>query len=455
MSNTLSMLRSEPRARWMLSTVAQSSLGTGAGYVALLLIAYDRWESPWAISLILLAEFAPSMLLGPVCGAAADRWSRKKCAVLSDLVRAVAFAGVAVVGSFEATLILALVAGTGNALFRPAMLSAIPGLVAKERIPATTATYGAVTDAGYTAGPAVAAGVLAIASPETLLLGNGATFAVSAVVLGALNFGRPTVEKAEPEARTSLLQDTRAGIHAVLRMRAIAVLVGLMAGSMLSGGIFNVIELPFAEDELGANDSGYSALVAVLGAGFLVGSLTGSAGGSAAQMKRRFTQGILLTGIGGLLAAASPGLGIALLAFTLGGFGNGVFVTYQRLLVQSQVPSEFQGRTFALTDTLGSWGMVLAIVAGGALTSVFSPRELMAATGVWEVLLAGAAVWALRSYWRAPSSASDGSDVLSQSHFRQKQPHVVGGASLWLGILDDLEQGRNDGGIELRSRVGL
>ena len=61
----------------MLAAVAQSVLGTGAGYVALLLVAYDRWRSPWAISLILLAEFLPPMLLGPVAGAAADRWSRR------------------------------------------------------------------------------------------------------------------------------------------------------------------------------------------------------------------------------------------------------------------------------------------------------------------------------------------------------------------------------------------
>ena len=40
----------------------------------------------------------------PCCGAAADRWSRKRCVVVADLVRAVAFGGVAVVGSFEATL---------------------------------------------------------------------------------------------------------------------------------------------------------------------------------------------------------------------------------------------------------------------------------------------------------------------------------------------------------------
>lgn len=464
MSKTLSMLRLEPRARLMLAAVAQSSLGTGAGYVALLLVAYDRWRSPWAISLILLAEFLPSMLFGPICGAAADRWSRKRCVVIADVMRAIAFGGVAVVGSFEATLALALVAGAGSALFRPSMLSAIPGMVSSERVPATTSAYGAVTDVGYTLGPAIAAGVLALASADNLLLANGATFLVSALVLGRLDFGQTRQDGDQGQHVESLLGDTRRGIQAVMRMRPIAILVGLMAGSMLSGGIFNVIELPFAEEELGAGDSGYSALVAVLGVGFLAGSLAGAGGGSADLLKRRFIQGVFLTGLGSLFTAASPGLGIALLAFALGGFGNGLFVTYQRLLVQSEVPEQFQGRTFALTDTLTSWAMVVALLAGGALTAVLSPRELMAVTGVWEVLLALVAVAVLRGHWGAPAMqrgddllapASGRGHVIAQAHLRQQQPHVVGGTALWLGILDDLDQGSHDRGVELRPRVGL
>ena len=455
MRETLQLLRHEVRARIMLAAVAQSALGTGAGYVALLLVAYERWRSPWAISLILLAEFLPTMVLGPLAGAAADRWSRRWCVVVADVVRAAAFVTVVFVGSFEITLVVALLAGTGTALFRPAMLSAIPGLVAPERAPAATSAYGAVTDVGYTLGPALAAGVLALASPEGLLVANGATFLISAVLLGRLDFG-PRPEREDGGEPESLLGDTRSGIEAVMRMRPIAILVGLMGGAMLSGGIFNVVELPFAEDTLDAGESGYSALVAALGLGFLAGSLTGASGGAASLLKRRFVQGILLTGLAGLLTAASPGLVTALLAFALGGFGNGLFVTYQRLLIQSEVPERFRGRTFALTDTLVSWAMVLALLAGGALMTVFSPRELLAITGVWEVSLALLAAVVLRGHWRArPAAPASAGDGVAEAHLGEQHPHVVGGTALWLGILDDLDQGRDDRGVELRPGVRL
>ena len=59
----IELLRREPWLRPFFLARAQSSLGTGAGYVGLLVLAYDRLESPWAISLILLADFLPTTFL--------------------------------------------------------------------------------------------------------------------------------------------------------------------------------------------------------------------------------------------------------------------------------------------------------------------------------------------------------------------------------------------------------
>ena len=100
MTEALALLRAEPRARLFFGALAQSSLGAGAAYPALLIIAYERFHSPWAISLVLLADFVPSMLLGPVLGAIVDRLPRLLCAAAADVVRACAFVGIALVGSF-------------------------------------------------------------------------------------------------------------------------------------------------------------------------------------------------------------------------------------------------------------------------------------------------------------------------------------------------------------------
>jgi MFS family permease len=385
--------------------LTQSSLGTGAGYVALLIVAYERFHSPWAISLVLLADFLPPMFLGPLFGAAADRWSRRWCAIVADVVRAGAFIGIGLADGFVLTLAFALMAGGGTALFRPSALAALPSLVAPSRSAPAVSLYGAITDIGFTLGPAVAAVALALMSPEWLLVANGATFAVSAVVLGRIPFGAAAEhDEGESSESSSLFQEAREGMRALARMRAMALILWISGAAMLAGGIFNVIELPFASDELDAGGSGYSALVAVFGLGFLAGSLRASSGGSPAVLKRRYLEGLILTGAGDLAAAMSPGLGLALAAFALSGFGNGVFVAYQRLLIQSEVPESLHGRTFAISDTLTSWGFAIAIVSGGALLTIASARDLFFLTGGWELLLALIAAIALRQHWVARKS---------------------------------------------------
>ena len=122
--NVISLLR-QPQLRRFFIAHGQSQLGTGAGYVALLLFAYQRLHSGWAVALVLLADFLPGILLSAYFGVLADRHSRQRLAIAAELVRGAAFVGLALSTSFSATVGLALLAGVGTALFRPA-LSAAP-----------------------------------------------------------------------------------------------------------------------------------------------------------------------------------------------------------------------------------------------------------------------------------------------------------------------------------------
>src|SRR5918998_5558889 len=142
MRAALELLRRDPQARLFFAAYSQSALGTGIAYVALLALAHDRFRSPWAVSLILMAEFVPSAVLGSVAGALADRYSRRTCLIVADVLRGSAFLALALVGSFEATLALAVVAGVGNALFNPALMAALPALATQQRLAAVNGLYG-------------------------------------------------------------------------------------------------------------------------------------------------------------------------------------------------------------------------------------------------------------------------------------------------------------------------
>src|SRR4051794_31123937 len=190
MTPALALLRARPVTRRFFLAQLQSSLGTGIGYVALVLVAYERFHSSWAVAAVLIADLAPLMALGPLLGGVADRLPRRACAVGADLVRAIAFVGIALTGDLSLTLALAALAGGGNGVFNSAVLTGLPGLAGDRHGPAATSLLGAVNTLGKTVGPLIAAGLLAGGGVEMALVANGLSFLVSALVLATVDFGR-------------------------------------------------------------------------------------------------------------------------------------------------------------------------------------------------------------------------------------------------------------------------
>lgn len=423
MRAALAMLRSERRARWFFAAHGQSSLGTGAAYVALILLAYDRLASPWAIALVLLADFLPAMLLGPVFGAAADRWSRRTCAVIADLLRAGAFIGLAFVDSLEATVALALVAGAGSALFLPAVMAAIPGLVERPRVPAATSLYGALTDFGHTAGPGLAALALLLVSPETLMIANGASFAVSAVILARLPFGAvlPLDKRGEPR---SLLAQAISGSRTVLAMRGVRAIIVASSAVILFAGMFNVAELLLVREELDGGGATFSMMVGMFGLGVVLGSLAGASGGTLRDLKRRYLLGILATGIGLIGAGLAPHVAVATAAFALAGMGNGLVLVHERLLLQTSVPDELLGRVFGLKDAGTAWGFALAFVGAGALLTVLGTREVIVLGGASSLAVCAAAAWSLRGAWPEATEEVETAERLTAERRRRARSPV-------------------------------
>jgi MFS family permease len=430
MGEIVDLLRAERRARWFFLLLAQSVLGTGAGYVALLLIAFERFESPWAIGLVLLADVLPAMLLGPVFGAAADRWSRRNCMVVADALRLVAFGGIALVDGFAATVALAVLAGAGTGLFTPSALASLPSLLDDERrLPAATSLYGAVADLGFTAGPALAAGLLALADPETVLAVNAVSFGISALLLLALRFGAAPV-RAAVESAPSLWREAREGMAVAARMPGLRAVLLASGMALFFGGVFNVAELPLATEALGASDVGFSAMVTLYGVGFIGGSLAGSKGGSLAHLKRRYLLGTVTMAAGFAGSGLAPVVPVALFTFAVAGVGNGLLLVYERQLIQALIPDELSGRIFGVKDALTAWAFALAFLAAPALIDAFDERAVVVAAGCGGLLVSLAALASLRNAWLGEEAAAGlagrgGADVARDGRAREQRADVV------------------------------
>ena len=381
MSGMTSLLKTERHARPFFAAHLQGAMGAGAGYIALMVLAYDRLGSAWGATAVILADFLPAMLLGPVLGGLVDRTSRLGGAVAADVIRAAAFAGLVFAHGAVALVALALVAGFGTALFRPSTYALLPTLVAPARVGAANALYGAVRDSGYLVGTMAAAGLLALASPETVLGVNAATFTLSAVLIARLR-GR-----ARSVARPATAYDgAQAGVRAALADRFVRVLVVTSGLVTLCAAMMNVGELVLATKDLGAGATGFAALASSYGVGLIAGSVI--AGRSEARLA--FFAGLGGVAAGMLSTAVAPGLAFALATFAFTGVANGLFNVGKVTLLQRAVPEHRHGRAFGLLDSLDAWGFGCAVVAGGALAAAVGGRGLFAVAGALLLL-----VWAL------------------------------------------------------------
>jgi MFS family permease len=388
----LSLLREPGPLRRLLLTHAQSSIGTAAGLVALVVVAYDRFQSAWAVSLVLLADFLPGVVLSPVFGALADRGGRRTCMVLGDLARAAAFGGIALVGSFDATFALALVAGLGTALYRPASKAALPALAGGGRLGAAVGAWGTLSNFSLLCGPAIAAGVFAVAGPSAVLVLNGVTFLVSAAVVAGLDV--------DPRVRPADEVDVLPGIRAQLREGLVAIrgsvvvrsVIGCTLAGIASGAMINVGEPLLARNTLDSGATGYALLVLVGGVGSVAGAWMSAREEGIHAYRARYVAAFGLTATGLLVAAVAPSVWVAGPAFALIGFGIAMQLVNADQLLQHSVANATRGRIYGVREALDNGAFLIAFVSAGALIQTFSVRALfaIAAAGVLSAGIAAA-----------------------------------------------------------------
>jgi len=395
----LSLLKTRGLRRFFLAHF-QSELGTGAAYVALLLVTYHRLHSAWAIALVLLADFLPGIALGAPLGALADRLPRRRLMIGADLLRAGAFVGLAAIPSFGATVALALFAGVGTTMYRTTVNAALPGMVSQEQRSPATALYGMNCSIGMTIGPALTALVLLFAPATLVLAANGVTFLVSAAVLRTLRIDRDSAAPAHSDSeagRDSLWSSTLDGVRSARRIPGVSMLLFSGGASVLAGALMNVAEPMLATGPLHAGSSGFSVLVAVYGASMAAASAaTACAGSSVNRLRRWLVVGLAVQGAGMIGSAAAPNLGFAAVTFALTGAGNALLAGPEVRLLQELTTERLLGRVFGLRDTLINSAYVVAFVGAGAVLGALGVQAIFALGGTGLLALSAVGCVGLR-----------------------------------------------------------
>jgi MFS family permease len=388
-------------ARRFFIAHGQSCLGSGLAHVALPLLAFDKTGSPWAVTAVLVPDLLPAIVLGPLLGTVVDRVGWRACAIAADLLRALAFGVIAVWGSLPAIVAAAALAGTGTALFAPAALSGLSRLAPGDRRPAALGLFGALDDIGLTAGPALAAVLLAGLPASALLGANAVSFAISALLIAGISESSAGFDAAE-QPRSSIWTDVRRGLRDLSGRPDVRLLLMSSTAAVLCAGVTNVGEVVLARKVLGLGGSGLALLVAAAGLGTVLGSLAARSS-FAWQWRRAYITGLACMAADLVLSALAPGLLLLLPIFAIGGFGNGFALVHDRLLLGEAVPVELHGRVFALQKGLTSLAFAASFAGASGLIAVVGVQHtfLLAGAGMLAVVLVAAP--RLRAAWPVPA----------------------------------------------------
>jgi hypothetical protein len=249
-----------------------SSVGTQSTSIAYPLLVLGVTHSAAKTGIVSFARTLPWALLALPAGLAADRWSRRRLMIAADCVR------VAAIGTLAATILLhrlayweivlvAVVEGSGSALFSAARAGALRAVVPARQLPAAAATEtgrGAVVSLGA---PPLGGALFGVARALPFLV-DAISYAFSTLSLLAMR--TPFEEKREVDLaplRSRLAEGFRF-MWSRPFLRTCALLFGL--ANFIGSGVLLAVVVIGRRQGLSGGEVG--ALVAAFGACLLLGS---------------------------------------------------------------------------------------------------------------------------------------------------------------------------------------
>ncbi len=371
------MLRNARFRRLFVATLG-SGLGNWLALIALQVDVYDRTHSGLWVGSLLIANILPAVFIGLLLGPLVDRLSRKGLMIGSDLGRLAVFAALPFAHSAPQIIVLAVVAGIGNAFFRPAVLAGVPNLVFADDLPDANALLQLIDWTTTALGPLLGGVIVAASGPHLAYWVNAATFGFSALLVSAIP--ARLLQSKRPVGRGSF-GDLAEGYSVVRRSRALSCVLVVWSIVMLAVGIVNLGEVFLARVSYHSGNLGFGLLWAGTGIGLVLGGF-----GAGALIERdlggAYVRYIAAFAIGIACAAVAPNVWVGVAAMALAGFGNGGAVVANITLVQRGAPDRVRGRAFTLIVSINYAVLGVAFLAAGPLTDSFGARWAYAAAAL-------------------------------------------------------------------------
>jgi len=356
-----------PAFRKLWNSMAFSSFGDWLGLLATTALAQqlaggDYATANFAIAGVFIARLLPSVILGPIAGVIADKFDRKRVMVTGDILRALLFISIPIVGNYfwlyTATVLIECV----TLFWSPAKEATVPNLVPKNRLENANqvslfAAYGTAPIAAilfsllsiFITGISAALSLGNNSAVDLALYINALSFLFSAFTIWNLEIPKEHLNKSD--ISTSIIGALLDGGKFVSSSKIVrGLIVGLLGAFVAAGAVIGLART-FVGD-LAGGDAAYGVLFGAVFTGLSTGIALGPK--VFAQFSRRRLFGAALTSAGFLLVVLSllQNLVLAIFVVVLLGIFSGVSWVTGFTMLGMEVTDELRGRVFAFIQSL-------------------------------------------------------------------------------------------------------
>jgi MFS family permease len=372
-----------------LNTFATEAVSVAVGWQV-----YDLTHNPFDLGLVGLIQFAPSLILVLVTGAASDRFNRRLIFALCQVAEAVAVGGLLLftaLGSASVGLIFGLLAvlGVARAFANPAAQSLIPNLVPAQDLAGAIALSASSWQFATIVGP-VAGG---------LLYGVGASApyaaALAIYLMGAtliLGIPKPAARTGrEPTSWSTIV----AGIRYVFHERIVLGAISLDLFAVLLGGAVALLPA-YASDILDAGPVGLGFLRSAAGIGAIVTAVYLTVRPIKNHAGRIMFVSVALFGIATVVFGISRSIWLSVLALAVAGAADMISVYVRETLIQLWTPDAVRGRVSAVNQVFIGASNEVGEFRAGTVAAAIGLVPAVVIGGIGTVIVA--AIWA----WQFP-----------------------------------------------------
>jgi MFS family permease len=347
---------------------------------------YDLTGSAFALGMVGLVQFLPTLLLVFVAGDTADRYERKRVAqvcLLAEALTALFLAWGAYSGSLTVVQIFIAMAvlGTAGAFESPTIAALLPLIAPEGSLQRATAISSGAAQLATITGPALGGLAYAIA-PSVPYAVMAVFWLFGMVAMGAIQTAKPAVVR---DAATPA--DLFAGVRFVRNNPSILGTISLDLFAVLLGGATALLPI-YARDILQTGPLGLGILRAAPAVGALLMTAVLARYTINRHVGMRMFQAVIVFGIATVVFAVSQWMWLSVLALAILGAADTVSVVIRFSLVQLSTPDEMRGRVGAVNFLFINASNQLGQFESGVTAALFGAMPAAALGGIGTVAIA-------------------------------------------------------------------